>query len=197
MGLSHLIQFKMENSCNNCGNNNLNFVLFTMKNDAKRVRKQCFLCGNSDAKTYKHSLFKDIYKLPKYQPELKSEFIKKSFENRELRKEIGAKRYYNDVYLNSDEWKSKRENTLIRDNYECVCCEEKATQVHHINYNHIFNEKEKELISVCKDCHSGIHGDKVVYFKEFRADFGILGLCQNCNSYHQNGNFNLCNTCKQ
>ena len=186
----------MENNCNNCGNTNLNFVLFTMKNGKKRVRKQCLKCGNSDSTVYKHSLFKNIYALPLYQPELREKFIQNKADERYLRRDIGAKHYYNDIYLKSEEWKSKRENTLKRDNKTCVCCEDKATQVHHINYNHVYQEKEKELISVCKNCHEGIHGNKVVYFGEFRADFGKLGLCQNCGAYHQNGNHNLCNSCK-
>ena len=186
----------MENNCNNCGNTDLNFVLFTMKNGQKRVRKQCLKCGNSDATTYKHSIFKNIYSLPLYQPELREKFIQKKADERHLRRGVGAKNYYNDIYLKSEEWKSKRENVLKRDNYTCVCCEDKATQVHHINYNHVYQEKEKELISVCKNCHEGIHGNKVVYFGEFRADFGKLGLCQNCGEYHQNGNHNLCNSCK-
>lgn len=187
----------MENNCNNCGNTELTFVLFTMTNGAKRVRKQCLKCGCSDSKVYKHSLFKNIYDLPLYQPELREKFIQDKADQRYLRRDIGAKHYYNDVYLKSDEWKSKRENTLKRDNYTCVCCDEKATQVHHINYNNVYQEKEKQLLSVCKDCHNLIHNNGIVFFQGLRADFGKLGLCQHCGEYHQNGNFNLCNDCKK
>lgn len=186
----------MENNCNNCGNNELNFVLFTMVNGHKRVRKQCLKCGNSDATTYKHSLFKDIFKLPLYNKELRSNFIQIQADNRYIRRDVGAKHYYNDVYLKSNEWKQKRENILKRDEYTCQCCNEPAQQVHHINYNNVYKEKEKQLISVCKDCHELIHNDGIVFFKGLRAEFGKLGLCQHCGDYHQNGNFNLCNSCK-
>jgi protein-arginine kinase activator protein McsA len=187
----------MDNNCNNCGNTELTFVLATIANGQKRVRKQCLKCGASDSKVYKHSLFKNYLELPLFQPELRAKFIQDKADQRYLRRDIGAKHYYNDVYLKSPEWKAKRENTLKRDNYTCVCCEEKATQVHHINYNHVYQEKEKELISVCKSCHEGIHSDMVVYFGAFRADFGRLGLCQHCDEYHQNGNDSLCNACKK
>jgi 5-methylcytosine-specific restriction endonuclease McrA len=187
----------MENTCNNCGNTELTFVLFTMKNNAKRVRKQCLRCGCSDSHNHKHDLFKNYLEFPPYRPELREKFIQDKADQRYLRRDIGTKHYYNDVYLKSDEWKNKRENTLKRDNYTCVCCEEKATQVHHINYNNVYQEKEKQLISVCKSCHEGIHNFENVFFKGLMANFGVLGLCQNCNEYHENGNQFFCNNCKK
>lgn len=98
----------MDNNCKSCGNE-LTFVLFTMKNEAKRVRKQCLKCGESDSKVYKHSLFKNIFELPLYNVDLKQNFIKNCFNRRDLKKEIGAKDYYNNVYLKSNEWALKRD----------------------------------------------------------------------------------------
>ncbi|MCE5329647.1 hypothetical protein LLG07_04885 [bacterium] len=61
-------------------------------------------------------------------------------------------------YLNSFDWKIKRINVLKRDNYLCQgCLKSKATEVHHLNYNHIYNEFYFELISLCKDCHEKYH----------------------------------------
>jgi hypothetical protein len=186
----------MENNCNNCGNTNLDFVLFTMQNGQKRVRKQCLNCGSSDSKVYKHSLFKNINDLPLFDSELRENFIKKCFEKRDLKNKIGVKDYYNDVYLKSDEWKSKRQNTLKRDNFKCVCCNSEATQVHHVNYNNVYQEKEKQLISVCNDCHNKIHFGPKIYFNSLVANFGDLKLCQNCNEYHNDENPLICNNCK-
>lgn len=185
----------MEENCKNCGTE-LTFVLATISNGQKRVRKQCFKCGLSDSKVYKHSMFKNIYDLPLFNPYLREKFIQDKAEQRYIRNDIGAKHYYHDIYLKSDEWKSKREKILKRDNYECVCCGDSATQVHHINYNHVYQEKEKELLSVCKNCHESIHNNLPVFFKGLNACFGKLGLCQHCEQYHERGNFNLCNSCK-
>ncbi|HAV24671.1 MAG TPA: hypothetical protein DCX01_00700 [Bacteroidetes bacterium] len=39
--------------------------------------------------------------------------------------------YYRNVYLKSDEWKRKRYVVLKRDNWQCIYCGARATQVHH------------------------------------------------------------------
>ena len=75
--------------------------------------------------------------------------------------EIGRKRrrdYYRD-YLKSDEWKRKRYVVLKRDNWRCVYCGGRATQVHHTKYAryNIGREPIEWLVSVCKDCHESIH----------------------------------------
>lgn len=57
-------------------------------------------------------------------------------------------------YLNSNEWKDKRLKVLERDNYLCQSCRiNKATEVHHLTYNHKGHEPLFDLVSVCKDCH--------------------------------------------
>jgi len=75
--------------------------------------------------------------------------------------EIGRKRrrdYYRD-YLKSDEWKRKRYVVLKRDNWRCVYCGGRASQVHHTKYAryNIGREPIEWLVSVCKDCHESIH----------------------------------------
>lgn len=187
---------KMEDTCSNCGNTEMTFVLHIMKNGGKRLRKQCLKCGQSPSNAYKLNLVKDINKIPKYDTDLKQNFIDSCFTRRDLKNELGAKEYYNNVYLKSDEWKTKRENILIRDDYKCVCCEEKATQVHHINYNNVYNENNNLLLSVCKDCHNLIHNKGIVFFNGLKANFGELYYCQNCKKYNNNQNLFICNDCK-
>lgn len=61
------------------------------------------------------------------------------------------------VYLNTPEWRTKRADVLKRDNYICqACLKERATEVHHLNYDHYGKEPLFELISVCKSCHQAI-----------------------------------------
>ena len=63
--------------------------------------------------------------------------------------------YYRNVYLKSDDWKRKRYVVLKRDNWRCVYCGARATQVHHKRYakRNIGKEPIKWLVSVCKPCH--------------------------------------------
>ena len=68
-------------------------------------------------------------------------------------------KYYNEVYLKSDDWKRKRYVVLKRGNWLCVYCGEKATQVHHKRYakKNIGREPIKWLQSVCRKCHNNLH----------------------------------------
>lgn len=66
--------------------------------------------------------------------------------------------YYRNVYLKSDDWRRKRYVVLKRDNWQCVYCGERATQVHHKKYaRNIGREPIKWLVSVCKSCHDKRH----------------------------------------
>lgn len=76
--------------------------------------------------------------------------------------EIKRKRrrdYYRNEYLKSDEWKRKRYVVLKRDNFRCVYCGGRATQVHHKRYakRNIGKEPIEWLVSICKPCHDSKH----------------------------------------
>ncbi len=68
--------------------------------------------------------------------------------------------YYRNVYLKSDEWKRKRYVVLKRDNWRCVYCGARATQVHHKKYlrKNLGKEPIEWLVSVCGPCHDAKHG---------------------------------------
>ena len=67
--------------------------------------------------------------------------------------------YYRNEYLKSDAWKRKRYVVLKRDNWRCVYCGGRATQVHHKKYarKNIGKEPIEWLVSVCKPCHERQH----------------------------------------
>lgn len=68
-----------------------------------------------------------------------------------------TERYHQD--LKSEDWKRKRFVVLRRDNWQCVHCGARATQVHHKRYAkwNIGREPIDWLESVCKSCHEAIH----------------------------------------
>lgn len=67
--------------------------------------------------------------------------------------------YYRNVYLKSDAWRRKRYVVLKRDNWRCVFCGNKATQVHHKKYAkyNIGKEPIEWLVSICNSCHKNSH----------------------------------------
>jgi 5-methylcytosine-specific restriction endonuclease McrA len=71
---------------------------------------------------------------------------------------LSRKEYYRNIYLKSNEWKRKRYLVFKRDNYSCVYCNARATQVHHLKYaKNIGKEPIKWLVSICQDCHNSKH----------------------------------------
>ncbi len=66
-------------------------------------------------------------------------------------------------------WSSRREAILNRDSYTCQICGKKhmRLEVHHIIYrSNGGTNDENNLITLCEDCHSGIHDGKIVLTKK-------------------------------
>ena len=74
-------------------------------------------------------------------------------------KRVRRRNYYRNEYLQSDEWRRKRYVVLKRDNWRCVYCGARATQVHHNRYakKNIGKEPIEWLVSVCNSCHESMH----------------------------------------
>lgn len=57
-------------------------------------------------------------------------------------------------YLKSDKWDTIRNAIIERDNYRCAICSSRDNlHVHHLTYENVGNEKDEELITLCKGCH--------------------------------------------
>ena len=76
-----------------------------------------------------------------------------------FKKRERLRKYYRDEYLKSDDWKRKRYVVLKRDNWRCVYCGARASQVHHKKYarRNIGREPNEWLVSVCNACHESMH----------------------------------------
>ena len=68
-----------------------------------------------------------------------------------------SKRFYREVYLNSDHWQKLRSEKL-KLNPACeVCKSVVATQVHHLRYKNLYDVLISDLLSVCDPCHRRQH----------------------------------------
>lgn len=62
------------------------------------------------------------------------------------------------IYLYSRTWKAKRRRIIDRAKGICEkCLKEKISHVHHLTYEHIYEELDEDLIGLCKECHKKIH----------------------------------------
>lgn len=61
-------------------------------------------------------------------------------------------------YLQSPEWRKRRERALKRSDYKCQDCGAVyGLSVHHLTYARVGDEREEDLIVLCKGCHRKRH----------------------------------------
>ena len=73
-------------------------------------------------------------------------------------------------------YSSRREAILHRDNYTCQCCGKKncRLEVHHIKFRRNGGtDDEENLITLCEDCHKGVHAGTVVLNKKPKKSKGL------------------------
>lgn len=139
-----------------------------------RLYHQCLNCGGAfRTKPLSHKAFSNKIRTEFSITKFDNWEINRENENIELQKVIRQNNYETSKYakyveyLSSIEWKSKREQILVRDNYTCQDCKIKpAEEVHHKTYDNLFNEPLEDLISLCKKCHTEIH--KVLHIEEMK-----------------------------
>lgn len=61
-------------------------------------------------------------------------------------------------YLHSSEWKERRLEFMEDRGWECEECGDKASQVHHLNYESIGEEEDDDVEILCRECHEEKHG---------------------------------------
>ena len=62
-------------------------------------------------------------------------------------------------YLASREWALKKEEVKKRSRGRCErCCRNQSVAVHHLSYQHIYNEPLEDLLDVCEECHEYLSG---------------------------------------
>ncbi|SEQ08941.1 HNH endonuclease [Flavobacterium urocaniciphilum] len=155
-------------------------VRINMRGGGFQIRQQCNNCGHSFGLALKKSDF-DLNKI-KLRDEHKAEQFHKmaAIEYAEFKVKFDTFKNENytfenqfpgyNEYLKSETWQFKRKSVLKRDNFICQSClANKATQIHHLTYKHVFNEPLFDLISVCFRCHEiitkmdrKIESDKII-----------------------------------
>lgn len=66
-------------------------------------------------------------------------------------------------------YSSRREAILHRDNYTCQCCGKKncRLEVHHVKFrSNGGTDDEENLLTLCEDCHKGVHDGTIVLNKK-------------------------------
>lgn len=131
----------------------------------RRLRKQCVDCSSIFGEAQKHSLATPDT------PELSLEEMTRSHREQEARYEAERaqreaeyeearcrRRDEYHAYLQTPEWWSKRGLVMARASGLCEGCRmAKASEVHHLTYDHVRHEFLWELVAICRDCHQRLH----------------------------------------
>ena len=96
-----------------------------------------------------------------YRENLKFSYDDSEYYYEDYEKPKSQKEKY-DEYINSEEWKRKREEVFDLKGRECSICGTSygIIQVHHLNYDYFGHEEEndyEDIIPLCKDCHDTLH----------------------------------------
>lgn len=122
--------------CNNCGGSLTMTKPLNFKNHSKNVRGEFFSERFNQWKNEKQSEGNYIYEISKQLKFLKSTY------------------YQYLQYLQCEQWRAVRLLALERDKWICQLCKKvRATEVHHLTYINLGNEKLEDLISYCNICH--------------------------------------------
>jgi len=70
-------------------------------------------------------------------------------------------------YLKTKHWKTFRNNYFKRNRNICYCCNEFGYELHHIRYDNLFRETDKDVVCLCRKCHEKIH-TLILNEKEFK-----------------------------
>lgn len=64
-------------------------------------------------------------------------------------------------YLKSEDWRERRKELMEEASWTCSDCGDKATQLHHENYDNLGSEElDIDVIPLCNQCHKDRHGNK-------------------------------------
>lgn len=166
----------MKLNCIKCDSENNIIVKYIIANGSIQYRYQCQDCGYVDGRSIPHSQIEDKDNVPLLDDELRQKFyeserqkIKEEIFEKQKQMEEGIaenrKEYMDSLakYYNTPEWHRKR--TLRLDLNKRMfggwcerCGINKATEVHHRNYNMTDGlEHPFDLECLCHECHKKIH----------------------------------------
>jgi hypothetical protein len=133
------------------------------KADVFQVLYQCSECGAQIGQPVSQRDI-DVRILPEWDDKLEkqsaAELRLKAAEAWKVEKgrQVEQKLARYDDYIRSANWRKRADKALKRDQYVCQACgDARATEVHHLTYERLYEEPLFDLVSVCHDCHTKLH----------------------------------------
>lgn len=131
-----------------------------------RLWNQCLTCGSPvgtrvSAKPY---TWHQVHDMPLFDEDLRRSYLRAYFTRYEARRVAEIEHLKAECreafqrYLQTPEWRAKRDLVFVREQRLCEGCRSApATDAHHTTYAHIGEEFLFELVAVCRQCHDVLH----------------------------------------
>lgn len=124
---------------------------------------QCMTCGVAVSQPIAHARIERDFagvKIADFDNSLSGKYtqalIEAAIDEEALKREEFRDRY--GEYLRGPQWAARRRLVLARCKGTCEGCGiRKADEVHHLTYEHVFDEFLFELVGLCAACHERIH----------------------------------------
>lgn len=86
-------------------------------------------------------------------------------------------------YLQSNDWKTKRQHIAEIRKFTCEKCKKiikVGFHIHHKTYKHLGRELDCELMFLCEDCHNKLHYKKNIQRKTKKSSKRRYITCKHC-----------------
>lgn len=127
---------------------------------------QCLTCGRSMNQPISYERIRTEFAgqlIPAFNETLEAEATAARIAQYDAEREASRREWHSEYaqYLRGPKWAEKRRKVLERCKGVCEGCgDAKATEVHHLTYEHVYEEFLFELVGLCRACHDRIHPDR-------------------------------------
>ena len=144
-----------------------------------RLWNQCLTCGSPvgtrvSAQPY---TWHQVHAMPRFDGDLRRSYLQAYFIHYEERRVAEIERLKAECheeyqrYLQTPEWRAKRDLVLLREQRLCEGCRSApATDAHHTTYAHIGEEFLFELVAMCRQCRDRLHKSEFPAFLDSLYD---------------------------
>lgn len=159
--MSYPHQFPDYNAFYNCEHLSTAIRWRIMRNGQGRWVIQCLFCGREVRAISKNAVeVRMMTDRPPFDENMEGAIIESIGRAREDTRNNENEAWWNwyNSYLKTPEWHRRRDAVFTRCEGICEGCGiNRATQVHHLTYDHAGDEFLFELVAVCSLCHSRLH----------------------------------------
>lgn len=132
----------------------------TLANGSVQYVRQCLGCGKATTNPISRAKISNADTLQPFDEALDKAGYEVGGEDAKAKKDQQREEFFAlyDEYLASDDWAERRQLVMERAGGLCEGCRKApAVRVHHLTYEHVFNELLYELVALCVPCHERAH----------------------------------------